>query len=456
MDSGNTPAETNTNSEPAKIQTPTPNPEPTPNSAPVSQAAPASNPVAANPAPKQDIYDWRNYNKNNTANSNTNAPRKSGSAGAILLAVFSLLVSFGAVGLSAWALTTRNQPKKVSATSTTSEDGYYNGNSFQFEETTVAGVVERVAPAVVSIVTETRTHSYYYGESSVSAAGTGMIVTEDGYIITNKHVVNGADTIQIITDSGDTYDDVDIVGVDPLNDVAYLKINGASGLPTVTLGDSKTIAVGQPVLAIGNALGAFQNSVTQGIVSGLGRSIVATGDDGGDQEELNDLIQTDAAINPGNSGGPLVNAAGEVIGINSASSVDYNNLGFSIPISATKGMLNSIIQNGRAVRAYIGIAYINITADVAKEFSLPVKSGAWVKYDTSSSTRSAIAKNGPAAQAGIIDGDIITKIGGVEIGKAGSLSSLISEYMAGEQVEIEFIRGSDTMVTTVTLGAYDD
>jgi len=450
MDSGNTP--NNTNNAPAGAQPVQPaQPAPQPAPQPVVPAAHVRTKDAN--APKADPYDWRNYNKQNGVVAGT--PKKSGgNAGAIILAVLALLISFAAAGFSAWQFATQGQPKKVS-TSGTDSNGYYSGN-YQFEETTVAGVVERVAPAVVSIVTETRTSSYYsyYGDDYVQAAGTGMIVTEDGYIITNKHVAEGADNIQVIMDSGDVYDDVDIVGLDPLNDVAYLKINGASDLPTVTLGDSKSLAVGQPVLAIGNALGAFQNSVTQGIISGLGRSITASDEDGSNAEELSDLIQTDAAINPGNSGGPLVNAAGEVVGINSASSVDYNNLGFSIPISATKGMLNSIIQNGKAVRAYIGVSYINITADVAKEYNLPVKSGAWVHIDSRSSTRSALAADGPAAKAGIKDGDIITKIGGVEIGKAGSLSSLVSEYMAGETIKFEFIRGNDTMVTQVTLGEY--
>jgi serine protease Do len=412
-----------------------------------AQVVPApAKPEAQKPA--TDPYDWRNFKNESTG---TNAPKKSGGSGAILIAILALIISFASVGISAWQMATQGQPKKVNKSQTTNENGYYSGN-YQFEETTIAGVVERVAPAVVSIVTETRvSNSYsYYGESYAQAAGTGMIVTSDGYILTNKHVIEGARKIQVIMDSGEVYDDVEIVGKDPLNDVAYLKIKNVSDLPTVTLGDSKYLAVGEPVLAIGNALGAFQNSVTSGIISGLGRSITAADEDGNNSEELSDLIQTDAAINPGNSGGPLVNAAGEVIGINSAASTDYNNLGFSIPISATKGMLNSIMQNGKAVRAYVGIAYQNITPEIANENNLPVSSGAWI----SNSGRASIATGGPAEKAGLKEGDIITKIDGVEIGKAGSLSTLVSEHMAGETVEFEFIRGNDTMVTNVTLGEY--
>ena len=279
-----------------------------------------------------------------------------------------------------------------------------------------------------------------------------MIVTEDGYVLTNKHVIDGARDVKIITDSGDTYDDVTIVGTDPLNDVAYLKINKAENLPTIALGDSKTIAVGQPVLAIGNALGAYQNSVTQGIVGGTGRSVDAGDSNGNNIEHLTDMIQTDAAINPGNSGGPLVNAAGEVIGINTAVSSDANGIGFAIPISATKGMLNSIIQNHKAERAYLGLTYLTITADVAKAYDLPVNQGAYIS--TEDGRQSAIAAGGPADKAGIKNGDIITKVGKIEVGRAGSISTLVGEYKAGDTIQLTVLRNGKEQVINVTLGAY--
>jgi len=243
---------------------------------------------------------------------------------------------------------------------------YYAGGILEFEETTIANVASKVSPAVVSILTETQVRSYFGRDQVNSGAGTGMIVSKDGYVLTNSHVVNGADTVTVVTDAGDTYENVEVVGVDPLNDVAYLKIPGVSGLPTVTLGDSKNIAVGMPVLAIGNALGMYQNSITQGIISGTGRNITAA-DSAGKAENLTDMIQTDTAINPGNSGGPLVNAAGEVIGINTAVATDAQGLGFAIPISSVKGMLKSIMERGKAERAYLGVNYLTITAEVAKE-----------------------------------------------------------------------------------------
>ena len=292
--------------------------------------------------------DWRNY----TAPVKTQPEPKpktgeKGHGGLIVGMVFAILL--GGTGLVLGALAFVNSLIASQQPDVVSVDGYYAGNSVEFKETSIAGIVSKVTPAVVSIISSTYSTSYWGYSQESQAAGTGMIVTEDGYVLTNKHVIDGARDVKIITDSGDTYDDVTIVGTDPLNDVAYLKINKAENLPTIALGDSKTIAVGQPVLAIGNALGAYQNSVTQGIVGGTGRSVDAGDSNGNNIEHLTDMIQTDAAINPGNSGGPLVNAAGEVIGINTAVSSDANGIGFAIPISATKGMLNSIIQNHKTI-----------------------------------------------------------------------------------------------------------
>ena len=384
------------------------------------------------------------------------APKEKKNAGvgaAIAFGIFGLILGAGGLclGLMAYLHTMNAQGQPVA----TNEDGYYTGNSVEFESTSIAGVVSKVTPAIVSIISESSSSSggYFFSGGTVQSAGTGMIVTSDGYVLTNKHVIDGARKIQIITDAGDTYDDVDIVGTDPLNDVAYLKINDVSDLPTVTLGDSKTIAVGQPVLAIGNALGAYQNTVTQGIVSGTGRSLEAGDSNGENVETLSDMIQTDAAINPGNSGGPLVNANGDVIGINTAVA-DANGMGFAIPIAAVKGMLKSITENGKAQRAVMGVIYVPITAEVAKTYNLPVSQGAYVHSGNSRS--SAVTSGGPADKAGIQDGDIITKVGNVEVGRAGSVSTLVGEYKVGDTVEITYIRDNKTYTAKVTLSAYRD
>ncbi len=322
--------------------------------------------------------------------------------------------------------------------------GSGDSNSASFVEGSIAEVANRLAPAVVSILVE--------GRSSSVSAGTGMIITSDGYILTNKHVVDGARSITIITDNNDTYENVKLVGTDPTNDVAILKVN-AKDLPTVTLGDSKTIIIGQQVIAIGNALGQYQNTITSGIISGLGRSLTAYSSDYSMSEELSDMIQTDAAINAGNSGGPLVNAAGEVIGINTAVSSEGSNLGFAIPISSVKGLIKSVIEEGHVTRSYAGVRYFNITPDIAIEYDLPVTSGAYLFTDSS---ESAVIEGSPAADAGLETGDIITKVNGISIGRSGSFSSLLGEYAPGDTVQLEILRDGETKTLKLTLGTYEE
>lgn len=379
---------------------------------------------------------------------------------AIVVAIISLLCATGSGLVAIMAFKELESAKSDVNTSVSSVDGYYSGNSIEFEETSIAAIAEKVTPAVVSIISTSGSnnsiYSYLYGGGASQSAGTGMIVSKDGYIVTNKHVIDGAREIQVVTDEGTTYDDVDIVGEDPLNDVAYLKINDVDNLPTITLGDSKTIAVGMPVLAIGNALGAYQNSVTNGIVSGTGRSVTAADSDGSNAENLTDMIQTDAAINPGNSGGPLVNAAGEVIGINTAVSTDSNGIGFAIPISAVKGMLKNIMEDDNDSRAYLGVSYINITAEVAKTYDLPVKHGAYVYSERNGRPTNAVATGGPAEEAGVETGDIITKVGNIEVGNAGSVMTLVGEYKSGETINITILRDGKEKVLAVKLGEYED
>lgn len=326
-----------------------------------------------------------------------------------------------------------------------------DGNAANFTEGSIAEVATKVAPSVVSIMTETRTTGWFGQSSTSTSAGTGMIVTADGYVLTNKHVIDGANSIKVVLDSGETYSDVTIAGTDPLNDVAYLKIKDAKDLPTVTLGDSKTLTAGQPVIAIGNALGQYQNTITYGIISGTGRSVTAYSGDYSASENLTDMIQTDAAINAGNSGGPLVNAAGQVIGINTATSSNADGIGFAIPISSVIGMLKNIINNNDPSRAYLGVYYINITPDVADTLELPVTSGA---YLYGNGQNSAIIADGPGDKAGLKEKDIITKVNGVEVGKAGTVSSLIGEYAPGDTVQLTILRDGAEQNVKLTLGKY--
>ena len=326
-----------------------------------------------------------------------------------------------------------------------------DGNSVNFTEGSIAEVAEKVAESVVSIVTSIKSTSYFGQSYDSSAAGTGVIVTGDGYILTNKHVIDGANKIYVVLDDGTTYEVVEVAAVDPLNDIAFLKIKDASGLKAAKLGDSKTINVGQQVVAIGNALGQYQNTVTSGIISGTGRSLTATDSTGSMAEQLSDMIQTDAAINSGNSGGPLVNAAGEVIGINTATSSAAENMGFAIPISSVKGMLSQLTEGGKASRAYIGVYMVEITPEIAKNYNLPVSAGA---YLYNSAAYSAVVSGGPADKAGLKDKDIITAVNGAKVGVAGSLSNLLGEYKPGDTVQLTVVREGKEIAVNVELGTY--
>ena len=194
--------------------------------------------------------------------------------------------------------------------------------------------------------------------------------------------------------------------------------------------------------------------MTSGVVSGTGRSITASDTTGSMVEKLNDLIQTDAAINSGNSGGPLINAAGEVIGLNTANSVSAENVGFAIPIAAVKGMLSQLIEKGEASRAYLGVYTTDITADLAKSYNLPVTAGAYLY--ASGGNYSSIIANSPAAKAGLKDKDIITAVNGVKIGQAGSLSTLIGEYKPGDTVQLTVIRDGAEIAVNVMLEGYKE
>ncbi|MBQ6396382.1 trypsin-like peptidase domain-containing protein [Candidatus Saccharibacteria bacterium] len=364
---------------------------------------------------------------------------------ALILSIFSILSSVFAavVSVISIAYSSENFTRTPAAFS-------LDSNSANFVEGSIAEVAADVAPSVVSIITETKTTSIDFffreTESTGAAAGTGIIVSSDGYVLTNKHVIESATKIYIVSDSGTVYRDVELLATDPLNDVAYLKIPNVTDLPAATIGDSKTISIGQQVIAIGNALGQYQNTVTSGIISGTGRSLTATDSNYQNAESLTDMIQTDAAINSGNSGGPLVNAAGEVIGINTAVS-DGNGIGFAIPISAVKGMLKSILETGKAKRAYAGIQYQSIDATTAIENNLSVTAGAYV---------SDVIKGSPAESAGLKKTDIIIAVDGVEIGANRSLGTLLGEHTVGDSVSLVVLRNNQNVSLTLTLTEYPE
>ena len=362
-------------------------------------------------------------------------------AGVILLVAVCFLASYGGNMLA-----NRNRALPQTSSFDTLEN---DGNAaLSSGEKDLSSLVETVSPSVVSIVTSGDSDRPGY---EFQGAGSGVVVSKDGYILTNKHVVDGASKATVVMSDGRSYENVKILGSDPLNDIAFLKIENVSNLKALTIGDSKTVRVGQSVIAIGNALGQYQNSVTTGIISGLGRPVLAATDDSyKNAESLSDLIQTDAAINSGNSGGPLLNAKGQVIGINTAIAEDAQSIGFAIPIGAAKGLLKGVIATGKVQRAVVGVQYVSITPEAKLEYKLPVDKG---DYVTATSGR-AIKLGSPAAKAGIKDKDIITKVNGQVVGPGKSTSTLVGEFQPGETITLTVLRAGKTLDVKLKLAAY--
>ena len=362
---------------------------------------------------------------------------------------FATFASLVAVALSGTALYyAYNRP----TTSIFHSSNSASNNAATFAEGSISEIANSVSKSVVSIITNTSTTGSFFTGQVSQAAGTGFILSSDGYIATNKHVVANATKIGVILDDGSTYEDVELIGTDPINDFAIIKIKDIKDLTPIKIGDSKTTNIGQQVVAIGNALGTYQNSVTSGIISGKGRSLTASDSSRTTYETLSDMIQTDAAINGGNSGGPLVNAAGEVIGINTAYASQGNNVGFAIPINSVKGIMAGVLKDGKFERAVLGVRYQTITPLIAKEKKLDVTAGAYVK---GSNNVSAVIKGSAGDKAGIKDGDIITAVNGTKIGTAGSLGSLIGEYAVGDTVKLEVYRDKKYIELNVKLEAFD-
>lgn len=315
------------------------------------------------------------------------------------------------------------------------------------ESSAIIDSSKKVSPSVVSI-TSTQNVMDFFGQVTQSqSAGTGFIFTNDGYILTNKHV--GSDmnlTYTVFTSDGKKYDG-HVVAQDPSNDLAIMKID-AKGLPVVDLGDSDQLQVGQWVIAIGNALGQLQNTVTVGVISARERQVVA-GDSGtGSSESLENLLQTDAAINPGNSGGPLVNLNGQVIGINTAVAGNAQSIGFAIPINTAKTAIQSFQKNNKIVRPLLGVSYTTVTAEIQQSQNLPVDYGALIYAGQG---QSGIVSGSPADKAGLQTGDIITALDGDRVDQNNPLGTAIQKYQPGDKVEITYLRNKKESKTTATL-----
>ena len=327
------------------------------------------------------------------------------------------------------------------------------------QEEAIIKSVNEVSGAVVSIIITEYVEQYYFTpfedvpfqkrtEKQEVGGGSGFIVSEDGMILTNKHVVlNDEADYTVLTNDGRTFS-AQILARDPFQDLAVIKIESEEAFPTVKLGDSDSLQIGQTVIAIGNVLGEFQNSVSVGVISGLGRTITASG--GGLVETLEGVIQTDAAINRGNSGGPLLNLKGEVIGINSATVVGGENIGFAIPVNKAKKGIEQVKTLGKIVYPFLGIRYILVNETIQEENDLPVNYGAWIQKGALEEP--AIFPDSAAERAGLKEGDIILEFNGEKITAENTLAKIIVRYDPGDKVVLKILRNNRERDIEVTLG----
>jgi len=315
------------------------------------------------------------------------------------------------------------------------------------ESSAIVDATKKVVPAVVSITSSSNVTDLFGRIVSQEGGGTGFIITNDGLILTNKHVAQSGENLMVLTADGKNYQ-AKVVALDPTNDLAILKID-ASGLSVVDMGDSDSLAVGQWVIAIGNAL-ELQNTVTVGVISARERQLTAGS--GSSQEQLNNLLQTDAAINLGNSGGPLVNLAGQVVGINTVMAGNAQNIGFAIPINQAKGALDSYKKTGKIIKPQIGVRYLTLTKEIAKSLNLSVDHGALV---TGGQSQAAVLSGSPAEKAGLKANDILLEINGERIDENHPLGALIQKYQVGDEIEIKYLRDQKENTTKLKLSSIE-
>ncbi len=329
------------------------------------------------------------------------------------------------------------------------------------EEEQVVRVVQRSLPAVVSIDvsrTVSTTRTSFFDEDQLNilppsirrriGGGSGFFVSADGLLVTNRHVVDDKTAQYAVTLQDGKQHPAKILAVDPTLDLAILRVENVSGMPVLELGDSDAVLVGQTVIAIGNALAEFQNSVTKGVISGKNRRLIAGGVGGA--EVLDEALQTDAPISPGNSGGPLLDLRGRVVGVNTAVSSDGQSLGFAIPINSVKRAVESVQKSGRIVRPWLGVRYFMIDADTAERDRLPVTYGALISRGASPRDP-AVVSGSPADKAGVKENDIILEVDGKKLGNDRSLASALGAFTAGDTVQLKILRDGKELQIELTL-----
>lgn len=329
------------------------------------------------------------------------------------------------------------------------------------EQDATIRAIKKAIPAVVTINVlsdesvaklDEKSGSYEAKNERVhKTSGTGFLISKDGYILTNKHVISGVEakkaSYKVILNSGKEYFG-QLIGTDPLNDLAVIRIFDKN-LPAVEFGDSDKLQLGSSVIAIGNTLGRYKDSVTKGIVSGVDRNLVA-GDGKGGSESLLNVIQTDAEINQGNSGGPLIDLAGKVVGINVAVDEAGTSIGFSIAINDAKPVIDSVLREGRIIRSMLGVRYMMLDEKMAKENNLKNSQGAWISSGIGSEV-SPIIKGSPAEKAGILAGDIVLEINGIKLDSKNTLLSVGQKFKPGDKIKLKLQRDGKLIEKDVIL-----
>jgi S1-C subfamily serine protease len=378
-------------------------------------------------------------------------PRRTGFGAILAASVLSAVLASGGtvIALKGSGALDRNEPAPAGPTATTV------GGRLPVtinESSAVIDAAAKTGPAIVRILVSGTTTDQFGGSIPEQGVGSGIIFDGQGWILTNRHVVtnsNGqtADSVTVELKDGHQYRG-SVYGIDTLTDLAIVKIE-ATGLAAASIGSSADLQVGQLAIAIGSPLGTYSNSVTSGIISATGRSVTVQSGD-----RLSNLIQTDAAINPGNSGGPLLDAIGDVIGVNTAVATDSNGIGFAIPIDLARPIMQQALAGQELSRPYIGVRYETITPQLQAENDLAVDHGARVSRATSGTgdTLDAVVPGGPAEKAGIREGDIIVAVGGHDIDAEHPLDLVLASFAPGQTVDLTILRGSSTITIPLTLG----
>ncbi len=368
-------------------------------------------------------------------------PARRGPAGATLVVV-AIVAGIVSGGLSAAAVTRLMSPEGTAVTGDQTPRGTNVNNVTIDESSAIINAVDRAMPAVVQIATQAQ-------GGLQTGLGSGFIFDPDGWILTNRHVVDEADQLTVILNDTRQLEGR-VYGVDPLTDLAIVKVDADEDLPVATIGSSEDLEQGQLAVAIGNPLGEFENTVTTGVISGLGRQIMAGSAQSASAERLSNLIQTDAAINPGNSGGPLLDSAGQVIGINTAVNQEAQGIGFAIPIDVAKPIMEQALAGEELQRPWIGVYFVPVTKQLAEDEDLSVDEG--VLIDSSREDVPAIFPDSPAAEAGLQAGDVIVAVDGEAVNAENDLSEHVLKRSPGDTISLRVLRGDEPQEIEVTLG----